>query len=134
MKKISSAIRSSKTLSKTLRVQKADWRSALTGGAEKSQVVVAIRPTISKRPMDVLEDGLTYSLLSRVRNAFAHEARSQVEVGKPVLTLVDGRGEERTISSAYVAIANSLEDENKRGAELLKSVRTSRVRKLLTLV
>lgn len=165
-------INSSSSMADRLGVVKADWRSAMTGGAEtktlpsvdlevlakdedakldkkasrkakasvpakkvaaepKTPVAEAKKPTITKKPMDHLENGLTYSLLSRVRNAFTEADRKTVEAGKPALTLIDGRGTEQTISSAYVEIALGLEADGKKGAELLKTIRTSHVRKML---
>ena len=174
------SIKSSSTIKKSagpslkgLGTPKADWKAAMTGGAEtsapsavlelpesapalgvipspaipapvvaKPEVVKpevkkpeaeAKKPIITKRPMDTLENGLTYSLLSRVRNAFSEADRKTTEAGKPVLNLVDGRGTDQQISSAYVAIALGLKDEKLKlsGAALLRTIRTSHVKTML---
>lgn len=74
----------------------------------------------------ILKGGLTYSLLSRVRNAFPADMRSGVEEGHDTLEMVDGRGTTQTISSAYVAISEELG-----GAKYLSTVRTSHVKRAL---
>lgn len=76
--------------------------------------------------MTVLSDGLTYSLLSRVRNAFPATEQKEIEKGQEVLKMIDGRGQTQEISKGYVAIANKFG-----GAGFLSSVRTSAVRILL---
>jgi hypothetical protein len=87
--------------------------------AEKKPAVVKA----DKKPSTVLPNGLTYSLLSRVRNAYTAEKRKEIEAGAEVLSFVDGRGRDMQISSVYVKIAEELG-----GAEYLKGVRTSHVR------
>ena len=81
---------------------------------------------IVKIAKTILKDGLHYSLLSRVRNAYTPEQQKKLESGKKPLELVDGRGQSQTISSCYQQIANKLG-----GAKYLSSVRTSGVRKAL---
>lgn len=79
-----------------------------------------------KLPKTILDSGLTYSLLSRVRNAFNKNLWAEMEKGTEMLSMVDGRGTEQTISDIYVGIANDLG-----GAKYLASVRTSHVRRAL---
>lgn len=79
---------------------------------------------IKKLPKTILDGGLTYSLLSRVRNAFSKEARTIHEKGSKMMEMIDGRGSEVQMSDAYIATANSLG-----GAKYLASVRTHQVRK-----
>jgi outer membrane biosynthesis protein TonB len=80
----------------------------------------------AKKPKTILEGGLTYSLLSRVRNAFPADMRSDIESEAEVLELVDGRGTEQTISEAYLVFAIELG-----GAKYLSSVRSSHVKREL---
>lgn len=77
-----------------------------------------------KLPKTVLESGLTYSLLTRVRNAFHHSVRTTMEKGTNMLEMVDGRGTEVKISDIYIDLA-----EKVGGADYLKTVRTSHVKR-----
>jgi hypothetical protein len=79
-----------------------------------------------KLPKTILDNKLTYSLLTRVRNAFNKDLWAKMEKGSNKLKMVDGRGTEQTISDIYIAIAEDLG-----GAKYLSSVRTSHVRRAL---
>jgi hypothetical protein len=76
-----------------------------------------------KLPKTVLKNGLTYSLLTRVRNAFKKDTLAGMEKGKETMKMVDGRGTEHTISKVWEEIALEVG-----GAKYLASVRTSKVR------
>lgn len=82
--------------------------------------------TIKKMPKTILDSGMTYSLITRVRNAFDKDIRITMEKGSNMLEMVDGRGTEVKVSDIYLPIAEKLG-----GAEYLKSVRTSHVRRAL---
>lgn len=79
-----------------------------------------------KKPKTILEGGLSYSLLTRVRNAFPKDKHASIEKGSKMLDVIDGRGTEQKISDAYVAIAKDLG-----GAKYLASVRSSHVKREL---
>lgn len=91
--------------------------------APKKASVKAPKVAKEKKSATVLDNGLTYGLLSRVRNAFPASEREAKEAGHDVLSMVDGRGRDLEISSVYVGVAEELG-----GAEYLKTVRTSHVR------
>lgn len=76
-----------------------------------------------KLPKTILKGGLTYSLLTRVRNAFSKEMIKTMEKGTETMKMVDGRGTENTISKIWEEIATEVG-----GAKYLASVRTSKVR------
>ena len=84
------------------------------------------KPKPTKKPKTILAGGLTYSLLSRVRNAFPADMRVGIEKGAEILELVDGRGTEQVISDAYLSIAKDLG-----GAKYLSTVRSSHVKREL---
>ena len=79
-----------------------------------------------KKPKTILEEGLTYSLLTRVRNSFNKNLWAKMEKGSNTLTLIDGRGTEQKISEIYIQMAKDLG-----GAKYLSSVRSSHVRRAL---
>jgi hypothetical protein len=79
-----------------------------------------------KLPKTILDSGLTYSLLTRVRNAFNKNLWAKMEKDSNSLAMVDGRGTEQKISDIYISIAEDLG-----GAKYLSSVRTSHVRRAL---
>lgn len=79
-----------------------------------------------KKPKTILEEGLTYSLLTRVRNSFNKNLWAKMEKGSNMLTMIDGRGTEQKISEIYIQMAKDLG-----GAKYLSSVRSSHVRRAL---
>jgi hypothetical protein len=94
--------------------------------AKVAKVEATKETKIAKTAKTELENGLHYSLLTRVRNAFTEAKAKELEAGHEVLTLVDGRGQAQQISSFWVGQAEQLG-----GAEYLSSVRTSNVKATL---
>lgn len=84
-------------------------------------------PPKPKAAQTTLDNGLTYALISRVRNAYSKDKRAEMEKGAEVIKMTDGKGSEHEISAAYVKIALEL------GVDYLKSVRTAAVKKKLGL-
>jgi hypothetical protein len=105
---------------------KAEAKPAKATPAKAKSEPAKSEPKITKKPKTILDGGLTYSLLSRVRNAYPADLRVELEEGSEILELVDGRGSDREISAVYVDIARDLG-----GAKYLSSVRTSHVKRLL---
>jgi hypothetical protein len=90
--------------------------------SNKVAVVAApVAPVITKVPKTILENGLSYALVSRLLNAMDQETRTKAEKGDKV-SLVDGRGETHEVSSLAITLAASL------GAKQLSSVKSAFLR------
>ena len=117
--KVEEKVVTAKTVEKPLK------KGSLT---DKANTPIPVKKAAVKAKVDqtVLKSGLTYGLLSRVRNAYPKEDRKTFEKDSKMMTMVDGRGQTHEISEAYVTPA-----EKVGGAEWLKTVRTSAVKKKL---
>lgn len=80
------------------------------------------KPMIEKRPKTVLEGGMTYSLISRVKNSFKRADYEKIGKGSKCVELVDGRGSDQVIEEVFLTIANQL------GARFLAGVKSSYLR------
>ena len=104
-------------------------KGSLTDAKDKPAPVKAKKdkkPKIEKKDMTKLPDGFTYSLLSRVRNAFKEEERNALEVGHDVLDMVDGRGQAQKISEVYRGLGIKYG-----GAAYVASVKTAAIKVLV---
>lgn len=106
---------------------KASAKKAAPATLEATPKMTALEAAKAKKlPKTVLDNGLTYSLLTRVRNAFNKNLWAKMEKGFSKIDMVDGRGTEQSICNIYVEFALDLG-----GADYLKTVRTSHVRRAL---
>ena len=75
-----------------------------------------------KPPKTILENGLTYSLVSRVINALSLEDQRKVSASKDIVEMVDGRGTTKKVPTIAITLAGQL------GAKFLASVKSSFLR------
>ena len=75
-----------------------------------------------KPPKTVLENGLTYSLCSRVLNAMHLDDQRKVQASSDTITMTDGRGTEKKVPQIVADLAGQL------GAKFLASVKSSFLR------
>lgn len=77
---------------------------------------------IPKKPKTVMENGLTYSLISRVRNAFPTTVVRELEKDSKGVPMVDGRGADQEVYEPFISMASQL------GAKFLAGTRSSFLR------
>ena len=87
----------------------------------ESKITKGNNGIIPKKPKTILKDGMTYSLISRVRNAFNSTDVAKMDKGTKV-KMIDGRGSDREISQVFVDIAHQL------GTKFLAKIKSSYLR------